>query len=321
MDLSVIIPVYNEAENIAELHREVAAVCEAAGYDFEIVIVDDGSTDGTAAAAATLQPLHLITFRRNFGQTAAIDAGIRHASNTYIVTMDGDLQNDPTDIPRLLDYLVTHDVDVVSGWRRDRKDGFAKHVVSRGANLLRKILINDGIHDSGCTLKAYRRECFENLRLYGEMHRFIPALLKIKGFRIGEIVVNHRPRVAGTTKYTWSRTVKGFIDMITVWFWNKYSARPLHLLGGMGLALTGLGVCSGVVTIYNFTQGQGMSETAWPILTMFLFLSGLQLFVSGLIIDILLKSHFEQTGDCSYTIKGIVSNHGAEKESQKTASA
>ncbi len=308
MEVSIVIPAFNEEGNVRELHTEVKDVCLAQGYTYEIIIVDDGSSDRTAEIASTLQPIKLIKLRKNFGQTAAMDAGIKAAQYDVIVTMDGDRQNDPNDIPNLINYLIKEDYDVVSGWRKDRKDPFLKKFVSRGANLLRKILINDGIHDSGCSLKAYRKECFKHITLYGEMHRFIPALLKIKGYRVGELTVNHRPRTAGVTKYNWRRTMKGFIDMISVWFWNKFASRPLHLLGGLGGLLIILSIPAAIITVFNFLRGMGMSESAWPLLTMFLFLGGIQMFISGMLADIILKSYFETTRDSSYDVKEVIDN-------------
>jgi len=221
--ISVVVPVFNEEGNVEELHKEIIDTCEKAGIEYEIIFVDDGSSDRTVEICKTLKPLRLICLRRNFGQTAAMDAGIKAAKNDYIVTMDGDRQNDPADIPKLVDYLEKNNLDVVSGWRKHRKDTFFKKFTSRGANLLRSIIVKDGIHDSGCSLKIYKRECFKGINLYGEQHRFIPAILKIKGFKVGEMVVNHRARTAGVTKYNWHRTVKGFVDMISVWFWNKFA--------------------------------------------------------------------------------------------------
>lgn len=306
MELSIVIPVYNEAENVKELHDEIVEVCKKHNYAYEIILIDDGSTDNTVEEIKKLSPVKLVAMRKNFGQTAAMDAGIKEAKKKYIVTMDGDRQNDPDDIPRLLSYLQENNLDVVSGWRKNRKDPFLKKFVSRGANLLRKLLVKDGIHDSGCSLKVYKKECFDGMSLYGEMHRFIPALLQIKGFNVGEIVVNHRPRTAGQTKYNWRRTVKGFIDMISVWFWNKYAVRPLHLLGGGGLIFGFIGVLSAIKTVYDFARGQSMSDSAWPLLTMFLFFSGIQLFVFGLLADILLKDYFETTKNNSYNVKETI---------------
>ncbi len=304
--VSVVVPIMNEEENVKPLHEQIKKSCENNGYDYEIIFVDDGSTDKTVEKCAELSPLKLIVLRKNFGQTAAMDAGIKAASNHYILTLDGDLQNDPADFPRLIDKLEKDDLDVVSGWRKNRKDTFLKHFVSRGANLLRKVLLNDGIHDSGCSLKVYKRECFEGLTLYGEMHRFIPAILKIKGYKVGEIVVNHRARTAGKTKYNWRRTVKGFIDMISVWFWNKYAARPLHLLGGLGFIFILLSIPCGLTTVGLFLAGYGMSETAFPLLTIFLFLGGIQLFISGLLADILLKNYFKTKDETNYSVAKVI---------------
>jgi len=308
MELSVVVPVMNEEGNVAELHREIVDVCVAHNYTYEVIFVDDGSSDQTIDIIKTLSPVKLIELRRNFGQTAAMDAGIKAAQYEFVVTMDGDRQNDPADIPAMLDFAIKQKLDVVSGWRKNRKDTFMKRFVSRGANRLRKLLINDGIHDSGCSLKVYRRDCFKGISLYGEMHRFIPAILKIKGFKVGEVVVHHRARTAGVTKYNWRRTLKGLIDMISVWFWNKYSVRPLHLLGGIGISAMLLGMLSGAYTVFEYFMGQSMSDSAWPMVTMFLFLGGLQLFISGLLADILIKNYFETTKDHSYSIAKVTDN-------------
>ncbi len=306
--ISIVIPVMDEEGNVAELHRECVEACEKAGYTYEIIFIDDGSRDNTVNIIKNLSPVKLIELRRNFGQTAAMDAGIKSAENELIVTMDGDRQNDPSDIPMLVNKLYSDDLDVVSGWRKNRKDTKSKHFVSRGANILRKKLINDGIHDSGCSLKVYRQECFEHIHLYGEMHRFIPAVLKIKGFKVGEEVVNHRSRIAGRTKYNWRRTVKGFVDMINVWFWNKYAVRPLHLLGGLGMIFGIIGSIAAIYTLFEYYQGKSMSDSAWPILTAFTLLFGVQLFISGLMADIAIKNYFGTTKDVPYSIRKTTVN-------------
>ena len=207
--VSIVIPVYNEEGNVSDLHKEIKSVCLLNGYIYEIIFVDDGSTDKTAEICKGLYPLKYIRMRKNFGQTSAMDAGIKAAQYDYIVTMDGDRQNDPADIPYMIKYLEDNNLDVVSGWRKNRKDSFLKCFTSRGANFLRHLIVKDGIHDSGCSLKVYRRECFDGVNLYGEQHRFIPAILKIKGFTIGEVVVNHRPRTSGKTKYNGKELLKG----------------------------------------------------------------------------------------------------------------
>ncbi len=307
--VSVVVPVYNEEGNVEELHREIKEVCERDKYDYEIIFVNDGSSDKTDELCRKLVPLKYISMRRNFGQTAAMDAGIKAAQKEFIVTMDGDRQNDPEDIPAMLKYLTENNLDVVSGWRKHRKDTFMKKFVSRGANLLRGILVKDGIHDSGCSLKVYRRECFKGVNLYGEQHRFIPALLKIKGFKVGEMVVNHRPRTSGKTKYNWHRTIKGFVDMISVWFWNKYASRPLHILGGFGILFLILGVACGIWSIVLFAMGCSMSGyIAVPLLTVFFCVIGLMMFIFGLMSEIMMKTYYGVHVDTPYCIKDVVEN-------------
>lgn len=306
--VSVVVPIYNEQENIARLFNEIKEVCEREKYDYEIIFIDDGSKDKSYEYSKNLKPLKYIRFRRNFGQTAAMDAGIKAATKDYIITMDGDLQNDPSDFPKLIKTLEEGNLDVVSGWRKHRKDTFMKKFTSRGANFLRGIIVKDHIHDSGCSLKIYKRECFEGIHLYGEMHRFIPALLKIKGYEVGEVVVNHRPRTAGVTKYNWKRTVKGFVDMISVWFWNKYSVRPLHMLGGCGIVFLGIGGIFGIWSVILFLTGQKMSSTMQPLLCVFFFFSGLLMFILGLMSDVLVKIYYGSKIDTPYNIKDITEN-------------
>jgi len=303
--LSIVVPLYNEEGNIALLFNEIRTVCKTNRYPFEIIFVDDGSSDNTVKNARKLSPLTLVRLRKNFGQTAAMDAGIKQAAGKYIVTMDGDRQNDPEDIPRLLHHLKKHNLDVVSGWRKKREDSMSKHLMSRAANLLRKLIVNDQIHDSGCSLKMYKQECFTDLDLFGEMHRFIPALLRIQGFRIGELVVNHRPRTAGKTKYSWSRTIKGLIDLIAVWFWKKFAVRPLHLLGGLGLFTIFFGSLSGIYSFILFIKGKSLSDTAFPGLTAFLLITGIQLFIFGLLADMIAKNYYEKHRS-SYSIMDVL---------------
>ncbi len=315
--ISIVIPVLNEARNIKSLHGEIRSVCTENNYEYEIVIVDDGSTDDTFNVVSRLNPVKCIQLRKNFGQTAALDAGIKNTQFEYIILMDGDGQNDPKDIPFMIDCLEDNDFDVVSGWRKDRKDPLMKKIVSYGAHALRKILLHDGIHDSGCTLKVYKRECFDHINLYGEMHRFIPALLKIKGFRVGEIVVNHRARLKGTTRYDWKRTIKGFLDMLSVWFWNKYAIRPLHLLGSIGI-LSGLcGFITGLICVSLLLKGQDLSNTVYPLLSVFLIITGIQLFVAGLMADILTKTYYDTTRDIAYSIKKIFKTKSESNEADQ----
>jgi glycosyltransferase involved in cell wall biosynthesis len=310
--VSFIIPVYNEAENVEELHRELLQVANALNADYEIIMVDDGSTDGSYKKLKQLHPVKVIRMRSNFGQTSALDAGIKESKYPYLVTLDADLQNDPADVPALIEYLEENEFDVVSGWRKNRKDPYSKKFVSRVANLLRTILIDDGIHDSGCTLKIYRRECFDNLSLYGEMHRFIPALLKMKGFQIGELQVNHRPRKAGKSKYNMKRTLKGLVDMIMIWYWNRYAMRPFHFLGTAGIFIMTFSFFSGLMALKEYFQGQDMSETFWPMFSLLTFLIGVQFFILGFISDMLMKTYYGQAGRNVYSVKDVVENKQAE---------
>ena len=312
--ISVVVPVFNEEGNVRELHKEILEVCKKENYKFEIIFVDDGSKDKTPEICKELKPLKYIRMRKNFGQTAAMDAGIKLAQYDYIVTMDGDRQNDPADIPKLVNYLEENDLDIVSGWRKNRKDTVMKKFTSRVANFLRGIIVKYNIHDSGCSLKIYKKECFDHINLYGEMHRFIPALLRIKGFEVGEVVVNHRPRTAGVTKYNWKRTIKGFVDMISLWFWSKYAVRPLHILGAGGMVSIFLGVVCAIWSIVLFALGYKMSNNIMPpLLTVFFIIVGLLMFIFGLMSDMMSKTYYGSGIDKSYSIKETIENKETEE--------
>lgn len=312
--ISVVVPVFNEEGNVRELHKEILEVCKKENYKFEIIFVDDGSKDKTPEICKELKPLKYIRMRKNFGQTAAMDAGIKLAQYDYIVTMDGDRQNDPADIPKLVNYLEENDLDIVSGWRKNRKDTVMKKFTSRVANFLRGIIVKDNIHDSGCSLKIYKKECFDHINLYGEMHRFIPALLRIKGFEVGEVVVNHRPRTAGVTKYNWKRTIKGFADMISLWFWSKYAVRPLHILGAGGMVSIFLGVVCAIWSIVLFALGYKMSNNIMPpLLTVFFIIVGLLMFIFGLMSDMMSKTYYGSGIDKSYSVKETIENKETEE--------
>lgn len=220
--VSIVVPVYNEEGSIRSLHEEIVRMCDSPSglsvpAEWEIIFVDDGSTDSTPQICSQLEPLKYIRMDRNSGQTAALDRGFKEAQGDYIAALDGDGQNDPADIPRLLQYLIDNDLDAVSGWRKIRHDSLRKKAASRGAYLMRQILVKDGIRDSGCTLKVYRKECFRDLTLIKDQHRFIPAILKAHGFRVGEMVVNHRPRLKGESKYNYKRLRNGLRDLIDIW--------------------------------------------------------------------------------------------------------
>ena len=305
--LSVIVPVYNEEGAVAGLYQEILDVCQKINKPFEIIFVNDGSSDRTLDVLKSLSPIKIINLRANFGQTAAMDAGIKAASGFYLATLDGDGQNDPAEIPKLIEKLEMDDLDVVSGWRKNRKDTFMKKFSSKCAAFIRKLLINDGIHDSGCSLKVYKSECFKGVTLYGEMHRFIPAILKIKGFKIGEMVVNHRTRTTGKTKYNWKRGIKGILDMFSVWFWKKYANRPLHLFGGLGILLIFISFISGLLAVCKkIFLDQDLSDTALTELSMFGFFTGIMFFIFGLLADILSKNYFAIHNEEAYSIKEVI---------------
>lgn len=305
--LSFIVPVMNEAENVVTLHAELVAVAKkitnkSSNSSFEIIFVDDGSKDNTVAELKKLSPVTIIELRRNFGQTAALDAGIKAAQGKYLVTLDGDGQNDPADVPAMYQELNAKEVDVVCGWRAKRKDSSSKRFISAGAKWLRSFLVNDGIHDSGCTLRVYRRECFDGLTLRGEMHRFIPALLKWRGFKVTEMPVNHRPRLHGVSKYSMSRTVKGFLDMLSLWFFRKYASRPLHFLGGLGLVSFGSGLAlASYLFVMRLLGLMALGDSVWPLAAVFLALFGIQMFVSGLLMELQISN---QPGEM-YLVKRV----------------
>ncbi|MFH0818669.1 MAG: glycosyltransferase family 2 protein [Patescibacteria group bacterium] len=307
MKYSVIIPVYNEEKNIIELHERVKKVMDSLQKDYEIIIIDDGSDDNTYSELLKLSPVKLIKFRKNFGQTAAMDAGIKEAEGEILITLDGDLQNPPEEIPKLLNKMQ-EGFDVVSGWRHKRKDTFGKKFISRGANVLRKFFIDDKIHDSGCSLKAYKKECFHQIDLYGEIHRFIPGILLWQGYKVGEVEVEHVARQYGQTKYNYKRILKGFVDMIGVWFWRKYASRPLHIFGGSGILLTLIGsTMLFSLFILRLFFNFYLSNRIWPTISVFLILAGIQLFVSGLLGEILIKNYFNDKRR-PYNIERVIKN-------------
>ena len=308
MDLSVVAPLYNEVGNVDKLYAELHKVLVSIGLSYEIIFVDDGSSDGTDEVLHRIQSkvkdLKVVILRRNFGQSAAMDAGFSKASGRYIVTIDGDLQNDPLDIPGLLTKLDMG-YDVVSGWRFRRKDPFFKKFFSRFASLLRRRFLGIRIHDYGCSLKAYRKEALDGLELYGEMHRYIPPILQWKGFKVGEVKVNHRKRMSGKTKYGMGRLYKGFVDMGVVWFWQKYSLRPMHMFSFLGFVFGGFGVFCSVYSIYLKTiKSVSLSDTFLPVMGVFSLMIGVQLLVTGILADIMIKNYYKDSQ--TYSVKEVL---------------
>ena len=305
MDLSIVIPVYNEEKNVALLHQTIRNTLDKTDFKYEIIFVDDGSTDNTFNILNNLKKVKIIKFRKNFGQTAAMMAGFENSNGKVIVSLDGDLQNDPSDIPKLLDKL-NEGYDVVSGWRYNRQDSFGKKAFSKIANSFRQLLVKDPIHDSGCSLRAYKKECFSDLQLHGEMHRYIPAILAWKGFKLDEVKVNHLPRKYGKTKYNMWRVLKGFMDLINVWFWRKYSNRPLHIFGGFGIILSLLGFILGLsLIVARQFYGMSLGQSQLPLLAVLIVVIGVQFFISGLMADISIKNYYSN-GRRTYSIEKIV---------------
>jgi len=306
---SIVIPVYNEEDNVIPLYNELKDVLMEAREPYEVIFVDDGSTDRTFERLLKLHEVDgrvkIIRFRRNFGQSLALAAGFKHATGEIVISMDGDLQNDPRDIPRLVEKL-NEGYDVVCGWRWDRKDPLFKKWFSRIANWLRRKITGERIHDSGCTLRAYRRACLEGLELFGELHRYIPTLLFWKGYKIGELKVNHRRRVFGRTKYGWKRLAKGFLDLLVVSFWQKYSYRPMHIFGGVGLLSTLIGFILGTyLVILRLFFGVSLAERPLFLISILLILMGIQFMTIGILSDIMVRLYYRAEG--SYQIEKVVS--------------
>jgi glycosyltransferase involved in cell wall biosynthesis len=308
IELSVVVPVYNEAENIVTVWRELTAALEAAGREYEIIFVDDGSADATFARLRELRladpRVQTVRFRRNFGQTAALAAGFDRARGQVVITMDGDSQNDPGEIPRLL-QKIEEGYDVVSGWRVRRQDRLlSRRLPSQIANWLIGRVTGVRLHDYGCALKAYRREVVADVRLYGEMHRFLPALCTWAGAEICEIPVNHRARRFGRSKYGLSRTFRVVLDLLTVKFLLCYSTRPIHVFGGAGLAAGAAGVLIGAgLTAQRLLLHQSIADRPLLQLAVLLVLVGVQLVTIGLLSELMTRTYYETQRKPIYVVR------------------
>ena len=309
--ISVVIPLYNEEENVNPVYDKLTNSLKGYIPDYEIIFVDDGSTDRTLdfLKEISVKDNHVkaISFRRNFGQTAAMAAGFDYSKGDVIIPMDGDLQNDPSDIPTLL-AKIEEGYDVVSGWRKYRKDPFInRKLPSIIANKLISKITGVALHDYGCSLKAYRREVIENLRLYGEMHRFIPALASWSGAKVTEVPVNHFPRQFGESKYGISRTFKVILDLITVKFLLSYSTMPTRLFGKLGFSAFTLSFLSFVISIYmKYFDGLSMNRNPLFLLSVIVFFMGVQFISIGLIAEINVRTYHESQGKSIYVIKEII---------------
>jgi glycosyltransferase involved in cell wall biosynthesis len=307
-DLSIVIPVYNEAPNLEELHREIVAALDRGRHSFEVLFIDDGSTDDSFERLRRIHArdrrVRVIQFRRNFGQTAGFAAGFAEARGRLIVTMDGDRQNDPGDIPALVETLEAQDLDVVCGWRRARKDPFfSRRLPSTIANRLISWATGVRLNDYGCSLKVYRAEVVKPLHIYGELHRFLPALVSEVGARIAEQPVNHRPRTQGRSKYGISRTVRVILDLVTVKFLVSYATRPLQVFGLLGAAmgLTGFGICLYIAWL-KYIGRVGIGD--WKLLLgILLIFTGVQLVTLGLLAEMQARTYLESQGKRVYVIR------------------
>jgi glycosyltransferase involved in cell wall biosynthesis len=313
--ITVVIPLYNEEESIPHLRQQLTSALEQCGYSFEIVIVDDGSKDQSFALLrqwAEEDPrLRVVRFRRNFGQTAAFSAGFDHALGEVVITMDADLQNDPLDIPKLMAQIEAG-YDIVSGWRKDRQDRFFdRKLPSMLANHMISNVTDVRLHDYGCSLKAYRREVLQHVRLYGELHRFIPALMSQVGGTVTEVAVNHRSRQYGSSKYGIGRTVRVLLDLITVWFLGAYSTRPIHVFGTLGLLSAFGGVLAGLYLTYiKLIVGENIGGRPLLLLAVLLVVIGVQLVTMGLLAEMQIRTYHESQNKPIYIVREVVNARG-----------
>ncbi|MBW8040472.1 MAG: glycosyltransferase family 2 protein [Planctomycetes bacterium] len=309
-EVSVVVPLLNEQDNITPLYEQITQTLTGK-YNYETIFVDDGSSDNSFNILSELQKsdnkVRVIRFRKNFGQTAALAAGFAHARGSIIVAIDADLQNDPADIPKMIDKL-NEGFDVVSGWRKKRHDNTITRLIpSKIANWLIATITKVKLHDFGCTLKIYRREVLAETKLYGEMHRFIPALASWNGASICEMVVNHRPRTAGTAKYGLNRTIKVVLDLITVKFLGSYSTKPIYIFGGLGLLSGIASILTGLVVIYQkIANNYSMNRNPLLILTAMLVTTTIQLILMGLLAELLVRTYHESQNRPTYVIKEIL---------------
>jgi glycosyltransferase involved in cell wall biosynthesis len=307
MKISVIVPIYNECENIDALYMQLYPVLSAMKASYEVVFVNDGSTDGSAAVLDTLaardRAVKVVHLRRNYGQTAAMMAAIQYSSGEIIVPMDGDLQNDPQDIPRLLEKLE-EGYDVVSGWRVDRKEGMDRRLPSRAANWLISKVSGVKLHDYGCTLKAYRRRFLENIRLYGEMHRFVPVYASWEGGRVTEIPVTHHARLHGQSKYGIGRAPRVLLDLLVIRFLDRSLDRPMQFFGKAGLYSFALAFLAGSYAVYlKLFEGVSFILTPLPVLVVMLGLMGLMFVMMGLLAEIQSRAYFESQNKMPFTVR------------------
>jgi len=309
-DLSLVIPVFNEQENLEQLYKEITVSCKKLNKSYEVIFIDDGSTDDSLNVLVRMQKrdsrIRVIRLRKNFGQTAALSAGFDHSHGDIIITLDADLQNDPEDFALLIDK-IEEGYDLVSGWRKKRKDKFlTRRIPSMTANWIISMITRVKLHDYGCTLKAFRREVVKNINLYGEMHRFIPAIASNIGITIAEVEVNHRPRRHGKSKYTLMRFTKVVLDLLTVKFMLSYATRPLQIFGIFGLVSGMAGGVIGIILSYQrLVLKQGIADRPLLLLAVLLMVVGFQFITLGLLAEILVRAYHESIGKRIYYIRDI----------------
>jgi dolichol-phosphate mannosyltransferase len=314
-DVSVVVPIYNEVESLPHLLEAIATSLNGTGLNYELICVDDGSKDGSAELlkqqALANPQLRAVLLRRNYGQTPAMAAGFNYARGRAIVTLDGDLQNDPVDIPMLLAKL-DEGYDLVSGWRKKRQDAALTRLLpSKIANWLIGGLTGVKLHDYGCSLKAYRSELVADMNLYGELHRFLPALAFIEGARITELPVRHHARRHGKSKYGLGRTFRVLMDLFTVYFMKKFLTRPMHVFGLLGISSTALGILLGLyLTFLKLGLGESIGDRPLLILAVVLLLTGIQLFCFGLLGELLMRTYHESQGRPIYRVREVVESNG-----------
>jgi dolichol-phosphate mannosyltransferase len=316
-DVSVVVPIYNEVESLPHLIEAIASTLSPTEINYELICVDDGSKDGSAELlkqlALTRPHLRAVLLRRNYGQTAAMAAGFKHARGRTIVTLDGDLQNDPADIPMLLAKL-DEGYDLVTGWRKNRQDAALTRLLpSKIANWLIRQITGVHVHDYGCSLKVYRAELIADMNLYGELHRFLPALAFIEGARITELPVRHHARRHGSSKYGLGRTFRVVLDLFTIYFMKKFLTRPMHVFGLLGIISTASGIGLGLyLTILKLGFGEDIGNRPLLILAVVLLLTGIQLFCFGLLGELLMRTYHESQGRPIYRVREVVESNVTE---------
>lgn len=311
--LSIVVPLYNEEDSIPELYKQLSAALEEYGQPYEVIVIDDGSTDSSFEKLAAIQKVdkhwRIVQFRRNFGQTAGFAGGFDLARGDVVITIDADLQNDPADIPLLM-AKIDEGYDIVSGWRVDRQDKFvSRRLPSMIANRMISKSTGVHLHDYGCSLKAYRSEVVKNIQLYGELHRFVPAVASWMGVKVAEVPVNHRAREHGTSKYGITRTFRVILDLITVYFLLSYGTRPIHVFGGIGMVSLGLGVLAGLyLTLVKIIGGRDIGNRPLLFLSVLLILVGVQMIAMGLLAELVVRTYYESQDKQIYYVREILEN-------------